>query len=198
VSASQSSGVVWKLYGNPVSGAQIEGGGSSYTVFGVATMTVSYVDYFGAQFSEQNVPYEAVVHSTGTTWHLSLMEAMQDTPPNPVVIPRPLVNGVQLRSIVRGAFRICVASRSPTPPPICPAQSSDQSGGYWTMQGNPLRNSAVTYDSSTGLLHVVGSYALEYHYYLYGPNTDPLSGTYDAQIADNNGHLVLLTMQSES
>lgn len=200
VSAVGASSVVWHLYGNPLSGAEVTRSGNSYTVFGVAAMTVSYSLDNNPQLDEETVTYEAKVSASGKTATVTSLGQQNDTPPSAIDVPRPPLTNAQLENAVSSAWATCVASTLSSPPLYCPANDVSAHGsgvvsGKWVQNANPLLNSSITYDNTSGLLHVVGSYSLTFTYASYGnAERDPFSGNYDAQIADDNGQAVVLTM----
>jgi len=201
VSQPGASGVVWHLYGDPGAGAEISGGGSDFTVFGVAAMTVNFNDDVGdPQFQVVPADYEAKVSTSGGNATETMLGPQQDTPPSPIDVPRPPLTNTQLEAVVEAAFASCTATSSPMPPPTCPASDSGAADqhvtGRWSLNGDPWVNSSVTYDNTSGLLHVVGSYSLSFAYTTTDgtSQTDPYMGNYDAQIADNAGTPVLLTL----
>ena len=65
--------------------------------------------------------------------------------------------------------------------------------------GDPTLNAEITFDESTGLIHVVGDYSmtLAYNVFLLGPTSEPHSGRFDAVISVDSGKPRLLMIATK-
>jgi DnaJ domain len=192
--------IVWTLYGNPASGAQISFGGKRFTVLGHAIMTEQDTSSNSAPaVAVDRVGYDATV--SWNSGHAALMSLGQlQTEPTPAItLPRPKVPDTAVKQAAAAAFRDCLASHQLALPPACPAEdfTGDAIGTptnvVWHPKVNPLLNSRVTYDFSYGIFHVVGSYSITLTWQdNAGSQSQQDSGNYDAQFAYQKGRLRLL------
>jgi hypothetical protein len=73
------------------------------------------------------------------------------------------------------------------------------SGAQWSLDADPLLNDRVTFDSQTGIVHVVGDYVMTFTYRLEsGLPTSPIhsSGSYDASVMLDGTEPTVLRMQT--
>lgn len=197
---SGATNVRWSLYGSSDAGARIVYHDGRFDVIGHTVMTVAYQSsYGGPAFSVQLVQYRASV-----TWHHSTASLVNLQPssikPKPAIsVVNPNIPWSQLRSAVSMTFQICIRHGSPMPP-YCPVtDSTSATDAKWALSGDPLLNARATYDPSWGLIHVIGSYAAVLHYQdVFGPETEPHSGTYDAILAVDNNGIHTLQIQNDN
>jgi hypothetical protein len=105
------------------------------------------------------------------------------------------------KGLVTKAFATC-ASVSSTYVANCPQQALDVdvSGLHWALSGDPLATATVTYDPSSGLFTVHGSYAMTASYRSFGfsKTQTSLSTAYDAYLLWDGQALQLVTIEGVS
>jgi hypothetical protein len=196
------TGVVWHLYGDPATGVEITPSGSGYTVVGATVMTLHYDEDGDTTFEVEDIDYQAT--ATVNNGHARLHELQASDEQSTETKPRPNLSDRAVDAAVQAAFARCVASTSVVPPEYCPANDPDadpDSGTQvtWSMasRANPLLNSTISYDSTYGVLHVVGSYNLSIHFVEDGDaESQNFTGDYDAVVADERGSATVLDIQS--
>jgi hypothetical protein len=196
--------IIWALYGDPSEGALISYSSGTFTVVGNAVMTEHYEDpSLGNGLKVLPTAYQATV--AWNKGHPQLTALASPQSPPAITVPRPAVTDQQVEAAVAQAFNACLAANSLTLPVRC--VSEDFSGDsfnsptsiVWHSTQNPLLNAAVTYDSSSGILHVVASYAISVTWTdSNGSESQQDSGNYDAQVVDNNGSLTVLKIAKAS
>lgn len=191
----QVSGVRWTLHGNAGDGAVVRYSQGKFWVLGHAVMTVTYSDS-GAQWQMDVFGYEATVD--WNDGHPALA-----TPPQPVSLdsgPRvvkhdPHVPMSEASTLVMAGFKRCAALTVTPLPAQCMGVGEDGDHASWTLTGDPVLNATESFDPSTGLVHVTGSFAMTDSYqipFLGIHETDYPSGTYDAVLSMDGAHATLL------
>lgn len=187
------SQVAWRLHGDAGDGARIVYNGKEgrFHVLGTAVMTVTYRSPLGRKFALLVVNYWARVEWVDGRASLAEIREYDDSPKPPIRKRDPSLSADDVFPLVERAFRRCVSAGSAPMPPECPASkrriSADKA--KWNLNGSPLVNARVTFDSSSGLIHVVGNYSVTaaYSVPLVGPTSQTDSGEYDAVISIDGG-----------
>ena len=199
-SAAEASGVHWELVGDPGDGAAISFHGTKADVIGHAAMTVSYEDFTGPKFELHELQYRTTVDwNNGNPQIISPLSPTKITPKKAVITKRQPSTEAwsNIESALRKAFARCVASRKIPMPPTCPRNldaDTDLGRGRWSFDGDPLLNTASSYDSSWGLIHVKGNYAFNFTHNVlfFGPQSESRSGVYDAALVATGAHVRVL------
>jgi len=189
----QASGVIWTLYGDPGSGAEISYSNSVFTVLGHAVMTLQYSTGLQPPQSLTVVPigYDATERWNGGHPTLDSLLPLQQEPTPAITQPRPKTTDAAIKQAFRAQFSRCISTTNPSleMPPICPQVDSLSGPGtmkvHWRKDADPLLNSKVTYDVAYGIFHLIGSFAVTVTYEddAGNPQTANFGGNYDAQLA---------------
>jgi hypothetical protein len=190
--------VRWSLHGNATEGARIVFWRHEFYVLGNAVMEVTYTDASSTDYIDVRV----VHYLAQLTWqnsHASLVRirAVSAASGPRITKSRPAVTWSQVAGAVRVAFNHCVAVRYAPLPPHCPtAPYSGVPNGQarWHLTSNPLLNAQQSFDPASGLIHVIGSYAMDVSYSLplIGIQRGSQSGNYNAMISLDQGRLNVL------
>lgn len=199
ISASDAvaSPTPWRLYGDPADGAHIVFWKNRFYVAGVAVMRATYSDDNGDELSVQIVHYRAILRWLGGAAELSSIRAVSASSGPRIVKHEPLAPWSQLMQAVRASFIKCARSTSAPLPPQCPTeQGSDIIGSKarWRLTDDPLLNATKRFDSSTGLIHVSGSFSLKvtYNVFLLGIQHGSEADNYDATVAVDGPKMTVL------
>jgi hypothetical protein len=199
-SAPNAQDVVrWRMYGDPVDGAQIAWRDDHFNVRGNAIMLATYDDYRGKVVETVVAGFagdvrwhdgKAVVHSIGATNTLS------DTDVSKRAV------GLELADVapaIRRAFGACMKSNKIPMPPRCPNDPilPAVDDAKWSLVGDPLVHARTSFDRASGVLHVLGSFAAEttYDVLLFGTTNKTISGDFDAVVVAEGGGPVVLQIK---
>ncbi|MEV1120998.1 hypothetical protein AB0I91_38595 [Actinosynnema sp. NPDC049800] len=178
--------VSWTLHGDPADGYQAAWRDDHFNVRGNVVMSVVYQDYWGEKLSTYVFGYQ-----TRVDWHddrpsvgpIGNIAALSDAK------IQKRVTGVsldELRPLMRAMFRECEEATSIPLPLKCPQAPNlaKREQVSWTFTGDPILNVSITFDKSSGLIHVTGSYASEVSYEAQysGATKHIVSGNFDALI----------------
>jgi hypothetical protein len=177
------SGIVWRLYGEPTRGAQLSGslhGGGD--VRGVAIYTLRFDNDTGKTYLQVvPTPYDAQI-----SWrdNGAVVTALQADSEGGIIVPRPAWRRREVERAVVAVLRSCLSHVSY----LCPWDKpwpDDATAIRGRFDRNPLAADAMTYDDQTGIVHLVGTYAISGSYTesQYGRQTFRDNGNYDAQLA---------------
>lgn len=203
---TQASTVQWLLYGDPTEGAQVVWHDTAFYVRGVAIMTVIFANNATPNYSTPVAPLQVVWYEAVVTWkeNVATVDNFQQAAPVSGGIIRkhnPEVTQQQAADTLRQAFDQCQAATTEPMPPACPQPATPMydTSVRWRFQGDPVLNiSQPTFDPSTGLIHVTGSYAAIGHTTDLGFSNDyTQSGNYDAVLVEDAGTLRCLQIQSK-
>jgi DnaJ domain len=205
INVGQASGVTWTLYGDPGSGAEISYSNSLFAVLGHAVMTLQYST--GLQPPQlrkvEPVGYDAAVRWNGGHPTLVSLLPLQQEPTPAITQPRPNATDAAIKQAFHAQFSQCISTTNPSlqMPPICPQLQGVYGGSgtknvHWRSDADPLLNSTVTYDSASGIFHLIGSFALTVTYEddAGNPQEQHVSGNYDAVLAVNGKTPVVLVI----
>lgn len=199
-----ASTVVWTLYGDPGSGAQIAYSGGVFTVAGHTVMTEQDVQSSSAtNVHVDHVGYQAAVNWNSGHPSLSALASLDQEPSPAIVVARPeAASDAAVSQALVGAYDQCLSSTKPTLPAGCLGLNAldyapnSTPSVTWHSGQDVLLNTRVTYDSSYGVFHVIGSYVVDLSW--QDPNTGAgshtYSGNYDAQIAYSGGRLQIMNI----
>jgi hypothetical protein len=186
---SDSVNVQWSLHGNPADGAKVKHWRGKFYVAGNAVMEVSYSDTLG----DDSMAIQVVHYRAYLLWRnkaASLISIIGVSAASGPVIAKnePTVAIGDVKKAVLAAFKSCAASKSAPLPTQCPtASSSDIAAGaaHWRLTADPLLNIHESFDTSSGLIHVTGSFAMEATYSdtLMGSAQNSNAGNYDAIVS---------------
>lgn len=197
-SADNVSNVNWVIHGSPTDGARIEYYDGRFYILGHAVMTVTYDSDAGSQWQMQIVGYEATVawndgHATLTSSSAAGLTggpAIKKHNPNP--------SWSVISNAVKAGFRQCAAYKVAPLPSQCPAIGIDGSSVRWQLMNDPLLVARESFDASTGLVHVTGSFVLSESYsWLFFQRTYTWSGYYDASISVDGTSIRLLQIEKQ-
>ncbi|MBE1498383.1 hypothetical protein H4696_005483 [Amycolatopsis lexingtonensis] len=204
----QANDVHWALHGNPTDGTYGPiWSNDRFYVAGYAVMTVTYTTPYRVP-SPQNLSVEAVPYRAEITWTDNKPTVVNlrryDTIDNQRVAKKdPGLPPVQATQALRKAFDQCVAAKQAPMPPQCPQSSMTQPSDHatWTLNGNPVTNTKQTFDPTTGLTHITGSYSATAttHNDFLGmtyDSTDNQSGNYDASLIATGPTLQVLQIKA--
>jgi len=187
----------WALYDDPADGAKIVYWKDQFYIAGNAVMKATYSSDSSDSIAVQIVHYRATVHWLNDTATLATIKSVSASSGPVITKHEPKIPWSQLQQAVLSAFVKCAGSESVPLPPQCPTnENSDITGSNarWHLTANPVLNAAESFDRSSGLIHVIGSYAMSasYHLFLFGVQHDPEAGNYDATIAIDGSKVVVL------
>lgn len=198
------SSIVWTLHGDPAAGAQVTyTGQNKWSVNGVFVMTVSWADGSGPYAGKLDwvaQGYQASVKWDGHQTALASTVAGADRSSLSVQVPRPASATLQaVQQAVRTQFNYCAAQTTVYPPITCPQNFGDFIGGTnyrYALQTDPVKLATETYDSGTGITHLVGSYAIGVSYTASQgtPQHASTNGNYDALVSVDNGKPTVIYM----
>ncbi|MFC0530257.1 hypothetical protein [Phytohabitans kaempferiae] len=196
--------VHWYIHGNPRDGAQIHYSEEDryFHVLGLVVMTVSYELDGKAEYTEDIVPFWGKVQLTEgkTVW-----VRFERIPPGdePKIRKQdPGLTAAGASDSIRAGFQQCANTRRSPMPDNCPVQdykvNSDEV--TWTVDGDPSLNVERTFDQNTGIVHILGNYAMTRKYaistFLSKKDVvDPISGKYDASFTFDGGKPKLLSIK---
>jgi hypothetical protein len=198
-SADNVSNVQWVIHGSPTYGARIAYHNGRFYILGHAVMTVTYDSDSGSQWQMQIFGYEAVVTWDGGHATLASSSAVSLTGGPSVMKHNPNLPWSEVSNVVETGFRQCAASHVAPLPPQCPDIGNGGSGVRWQLMNNPLLNARESFDVSTGLVHVTGSFVLSESYseLLFGHQTYTWSGYYNASISLDGTSITLLELEKQ-
>lgn len=183
---SGAAKVDWSLRGDALDGAGVVFSGDSFYVYGNSVMTVWY-EYGGLQpsFETRVVPYVARVSRDGA--RVEKLEMLKEDPPRKVVKRDPQLSRESVVNALRDGFTSCSGSLASAVVPNCPVASSSVPGdedGHLKFEGDPTLNSRQAFDSNSGMVEVIGSYAatVSYEDPLLESMTMTKTGVYRARI----------------
>lgn len=178
----------WSLHGDAASGAKVVYYKGQFYVGGNAVMVVTYSDAGGHNLVVQVVHYRAhVLWQDGGATLLGIKGV--NTASGPVVAKqKPTVAWNKIREAVRSAFNKCAGARSAPLPPQCPVEQDSGIAGSkarWRLTADPLLNAQETFDPASGLIHIIGSFAMSvtYSVFLFGEQHNSEAGNYDATVS---------------
>jgi hypothetical protein len=204
---TQESDVQWSGYGDPTDGAQVVWHDTAFYIRGVAIMTVAYDRDTIPAGSPPVAPVQVVPYQAVVTWkdNKALVQNIQKTGlvgSGIIKKHHPGINQDQAADALRKAFDQCRSATTEPMPPACPQPSlpGDDTSVTWTFQGDPVLNiSQPSFDASTGLIHVTGSYAATGNTTDFGFSTNyHQGGNYTATLFLDAGTLRCLEIQSAS
>ena len=181
----------WVLVGDPSSSLAFSLGAS-----GTLRATGHYLmlDSFGGTFPNgvrhrvQGGPFEALLK-----WEGGAMKVQRVTTATaPHLTPPSAVSDAALKSTVAEAFRNCVTA-PPDGAPDCPQFDFAPSATNfkWTINGDPLADSTVTYDGDRGVWQVMGNYSFHDSFDLAsGHEEHDVNGTYFAYVVYDGSKLI--------
>lgn len=187
----------WSLHGDAASGAKVVYYKGQFYVGGNAVMTVAYSDAGGDNLVVQVVHYRAhVLWQDGRATLLGIRGVSAASGPV-VVKQKPNVAWNKIRESVRSAFNRCAEARSAPLPPQCPVEQDSGIAGSnarWRLTADPLLNTQETFDPASGLIHVIGSFAMSVTYpvFLFGKQHNSEAGNYDATVSVDGAKIDVL------
>lgn len=199
-SAGNVSNVHWVIHGNPSDGTLIAYDDGKFSILGHAVMTVTYDSDAGSQWQLQIVGYQATV-----TWnhgHPTLISSGPASLTNggPGVMKHdPNLPWSEVSTVVEAGFRHCAAYEVAPLPPQCPDIGNGGSSVRWRLLNDPLVVARESFDTSTGLVHVTGSFVLQESYseLFFGHQTYTWSGDYNASISLDGTTVTLLQIEEQ-
>lgn len=199
---SYAQNVRWHIHGGPIEGAQLAWHEDRFYVRGNAVMTVSYLGFIQEQkFETHIVPFQAEVAWNNSKASVNSIYTV-DTISDGVIKKSPIsASEEHVRTVLQEAFGKCAASTVSPMPPECPngLMAPSISDAVWTFDGDPTLNIRREFDESSGILHVIGSFAatVDYrHDSVFSGQARALYGNYDALIIKDGGVLRVLQIQS--
>jgi hypothetical protein len=197
-SGADVTDVQWGLHGDAGNGAKIVFWKDRFYVGGNAVMAVAFSDDGNPQLAVQVVHYRAQVTWQNGTATLTSIEGVSSASGPVITKSQPSVPWNSVQKAVLSAFEECASATSAPLPPQCPTEQSisddSSSSARWDLTANPLPNSQESFDSSSGLIHVTGSFALSvtYHEFLIGEQHDLDAGNYNAVVSIDGTKIVVL------
>ncbi|MEV4056130.1 hypothetical protein AB0J55_33395 [Amycolatopsis sp. NPDC049688] len=204
----QADEVHWAIHGDPVDGAYAPvWSNDRFYVAGNAVMTATYQVPYQVP-SPENLTVEVVPYRAEVTWTdgkatIGDLRSFDRIDKQRISKREPRFTPEQVTAVVRTAFHRCVAGTRSPMPPECPSWSAAQQSDHatWTLNGDPLVNSKQTFESSTGMVHVTGSYSatVSTHDQFLGMDAGyktTQSGDYDASVIVDGPELHVLQIKS--
>ena len=198
-SADDVSDVHWVIHGNPSYGARISYYNGHFYVLGHAVMTVTYNSSDGTQQQMEIVGYEATVAWKGRHATLASMKAVSPKGGPAVSKHNPNLSWPQISNAVEVAFRQCAAYDVAPMPTQCPDIGNDGSSVRWRLMNNPLMNARESFDPSTGLVLVTGSFVRSESYseMFFGHQAYTWYGYYNASLSLDGTTIVVLQIEKQ-
>ncbi len=194
--------IVWTLHGDPAAGARAPYQGNNlFEVVGRYTMTVSYLGYNGPQYRLVSDLYDAKV-----TWDpaaakatLASLDPYSSIGSVTLSVPRPpAITDVIAKAYTKAQFTACAAQKTYPFALICPQFTGPNTYNLdrvqFSLKGDPTVSARVGYESSTGFVHVVGTFVMDvtYYYNSGSPVTYEDNGNYDAYVTSDNGRATVI------
>ena len=204
----QANDVHWALHGDPIDGANpLVWNNDRFYVAGYAVMSVAYTVPYQVPSPQslkvQVVPYRAEVTWTSNKAAVTNLRRFDTIDKQQITKRDPGLPWEQVAPVLGAAFHGCVAATQSPMPPQCPSSSAAQTSEHatWVLNGDPLLNAKQTFEASTGIIHVTGSYSatVTSHDQFLGMNygsTTTQSGDYDASLILDGAELQLLQIRS--
>lgn len=154
-------------------------------------------------FEVDVVPYRAEVTWTNNKAAVTDLRRFDTIDKQRITKRDPSLSWDQVAPVLRAVFQRCIAATQSPMPPQCPSSTAIQESDHatWVFNGDPLLNTKQTFDASTGIIHVTGSYsaAVTTHDQILGMKdgfTTTQSGDYDASLIVDGGQLQVLQIKS--
>jgi hypothetical protein len=189
--------VRWSLHGDPADGAKIVYWKNQFYVGGNAVMMVTYADDGTNELDVQVVHYRAQVLWQNGAATLTGIKSVSAASGPDIVKRDPAVTWNSIQQVVLSAFETCASSTSAQLPPQCPTEQNldiSASSAKWALVGDPVANAQESFDSSSGLINVTGSFAfnVSYHELLFGEQHDSEAGNYSATVSVDGSEIDVL------
>lgn len=190
------SHVQWQIHGDPGDGAMIRYSGGKFWIRGHALMTVTWFES-GQQYRDMDIfGYQTTVSwkSGHPTVASPMIKVSLDSGPT-VKKHNPGIPPAEASSLVMGQFKTCAALQETPLPGTCMGIGDQGDHARWTLNGDPTLNATESFDPSTGLIHVKGSYSMTdtYQTSILGRHKSvPEAHNYDAIMSVDHGHLTPL------
>jgi hypothetical protein len=145
----------------------------------------------------QVVHYRAQVLWQNSAAVLSRIEGVSTASGPAIVKHEPAVTWNSIRQAVLSAFQNCTSSRSAQMPPQCPTEQNldiPASSAKWILASDPVANAQESFDPSSGLINVTGSFAfnVSYHVFLLGEQHSSEAGNYNARVSVDGSKIDVL------
>jgi len=183
----------WKLVGDPAQGLALSSQGQNVRARGHFQMVYEYPRASGIQHVPSGGTYEATLLLAATEVkvdHIQRVEAL--------ALQRPAgATDQAAKDLVAKAFVQCAAV-SAEYVADCPQSAPDVilTDVHWTVTGDPIPGSVVSFDSTTGILTVHGNFSMAVSYKWFGYPKSGISYIkhYDAQLFWDGQALQLITI----
>ena len=182
-SSESGTGFTWALVGDPAASVALSVDSSS-KVHAIGHYLM--LDTFGGTFPNgvrhriESGAYEAVMDWSGSSMNIASVSPVPKAPP---LNPPASVMEVDVKAAVASAFQACTAVPVDGSPD-CPQSdyAFAASDFRWTIKGDPLVGSTVSFDADHGFWKVVGTYTFHdsYDTSSAGHQEHDLTGTYVA------------------
>ncbi len=195
-----ASKIQWQVVGDPTQDLTIGSDQDSNLVAaGHFQMMVAYQEdgIDGTSHSPSSGPYSAALNLTSADVSVSSIKATAGVP------------GLQrssgatdqaVKDLVTKAFAACASAKSATPAD-CPQRLSapDVSNVSWTLNGDPVGGSSVTFDQTSGLFTVKGNFAMTANFDIsgYPYSRASYNTTYEADLLWDGSALQLVTISGD-
>jgi hypothetical protein len=200
-SASEASEVHWTVHGDPVDGAEIKFDGRSFSVYGVAVMTVRYRRSSADFYKLHITPYRASVFQDSGRLGVGSIVRKGEASPN-IQKRQATAKWADVKTAVRERFNQCLASKLEPMPPGCPKGAADGDTGdpLRNLESDPLLNATSEFDKLTGITHIRGSYSIHIDTEnFFGARVQVTqSGDYDAAVIISSIGIEVLDIHHEN
>jgi hypothetical protein len=200
----RATDVNWAIRGNPRDGAWVHYSKEDryFHVLGLAVMTVSYELDGKADYAEDVVYFWGKVQSAeGRTVWVRFEEIPPGDEPN-IRKQDPGITSKDASAPILAGFQQCANTRRSPMPDNCPVQDYkvDSDKVTWMINGDPSLNVDRKFDEETGIVHILGDYAMTRKYTISTflskkEVVEPISGKYDASFTVDQGKPQLLSIR---
>ena len=195
-----ASAIQWQVVGDPTQDLTIGSDRDSNLVAtGHFQMTVAYQEdgIAGTSHSTSSGSYSAALNLSSTDVSVTSIKAGSGL----AGLQRPSgATDQAAKDLVTKAFAACASAKS-WAPADCPQRLSapDASNVGWTLNGDPVGGSSVTFDQNSGLLFVKGNFAMTANFDISGyPYSRPsYNTTYEADLFWDGQALQLVTISGD-
>ncbi|MEV0133468.1 hypothetical protein AB0H83_34015 [Dactylosporangium sp. NPDC050688] len=200
VDAPSDEDVTWKVLGDPANGAKVAYKDLILHVLGVAALSATFRSYSGDTSQVVVVRFHAKLNYSDDGIVLKELIAVSKNVGGEVKKSDPGIPADSLKAATLAGLKQCVQSKTAPMPAGCPSIRGGPSGdrATWALATDPIANAKVTFDTTTGLYRVTGSYSLTCSYKdIFGTHKWSGSANYRATIApvDTSAEFVLAVQE---
>lgn len=190
-SADTGTDFRWTLVGDPSASLALTVNGSGKVL---ATGHYLMIETFSGTFPNglrhrlQGGPFEAVVGWNGGAMKVERVSQVKA----PHLEAPSAVSDTAIKNAVAAAFKACTAA-PPDGAPDCPQFdfAPDAANFHWTVNGDPLADTTVTFDGDRGVWQVMGNYSFHDSFdLLTGHQEHDVNGTYFAYVVYDGSQLI--------